>query len=157
MPYHYYKPRGPDECVTYIQNESSRRGNHHRFITEKQVFARWAKQYNIIFTHPKWWQDFLRKPQTDHTKTWKTKETWAGLYFSLPQTGLWTAPNQRQLLSGTNTKKHVEKNILWDQKMERSENVFLCKRGQNFSFWEDCPCLLHRQMLSGQYFFVNRK
>ncbi|XP_023119216.1 alpha-N-acetylgalactosaminide alpha-2,6-sialyltransferase 6 isoform X2 [Amphiprion ocellaris] len=54
MPYHYYKPRGSDECVTYIQNESSRRGNHHRFITEKQVFARWAKQYNITFTHPKW-------------------------------------------------------------------------------------------------------
>ncbi|CAJ1070185.1 alpha-N-acetylgalactosaminide alpha-2%2C6-sialyltransferase 6 [Xyrichtys novacula] len=54
MPYHYYKPRGPDECLTYLQNESGRRGNHHRFITEKQVFARWAKQYNITFTHPKW-------------------------------------------------------------------------------------------------------
>ncbi|XP_054468385.1 alpha-N-acetylgalactosaminide alpha-2,6-sialyltransferase 6 [Anoplopoma fimbria] len=54
MPYHYYKPRGPDECLTYLQNEGGRRGNHHRFITEKQVFARWAKQYNITFTHPKW-------------------------------------------------------------------------------------------------------
>ncbi|XP_069571723.1 alpha-N-acetylgalactosaminide alpha-2,6-sialyltransferase 6 [Brachyistius frenatus] len=54
MPYHYYKPRGPDECVTYIQHESGRRGNHHRFITEKQVFARWAKQYNVTFSHPKW-------------------------------------------------------------------------------------------------------
>lgn len=54
MPYHYYKPRGSDECVTYLQNESGRRGNHHRFITEKQVFARWAKQYNITFTHPNW-------------------------------------------------------------------------------------------------------
>ncbi|XP_026212141.1 alpha-N-acetylgalactosaminide alpha-2,6-sialyltransferase 6 [Anabas testudineus] len=54
MPYHYYKPRGADECVTYLQNESGRRGNHHRFITEKQVFARWAKQYNITFTHPNW-------------------------------------------------------------------------------------------------------
>lgn len=54
LPYHYYKPRGSDECLTYIQNESGRRGNHHRFITEKQVFARWAKQYNITFTHPKW-------------------------------------------------------------------------------------------------------
>ncbi|XP_022622154.1 alpha-N-acetylgalactosaminide alpha-2,6-sialyltransferase 6 [Seriola lalandi dorsalis] len=57
MPYHYYKPRGVDECVTYIQNEGSRRGNHHRFITEKQVFARWAKQYNITFTNPKWSKD----------------------------------------------------------------------------------------------------
>ncbi|XP_076014813.1 alpha-N-acetylgalactosaminide alpha-2,6-sialyltransferase 6 isoform X2 [Genypterus blacodes] len=54
MPYHYYKPRGSDECLTYIQNESGRRGNHHRFITEKQVFARWAKLYNITYTHPKW-------------------------------------------------------------------------------------------------------
>lgn len=54
VPYHYYKPRGPDECVTYTQHESSRRGNHHRFITEKQVFARWAKQYNITFVHPMW-------------------------------------------------------------------------------------------------------
>lgn len=54
MPYHYYKPRGPDECLTYLQNESGRKGNHHRFITEKQVFARWAKQYNITFIHPKW-------------------------------------------------------------------------------------------------------
>lgn len=54
MPYHYYKPRGFDECVTYLQNESGRRGNHHRFITEKQVFAHWAKQYNITFAHPEW-------------------------------------------------------------------------------------------------------
>ncbi|KAM3874452.1 alpha-N-acetylgalactosaminide alpha-2,6-sialyltransferase 6 [Diretmus argenteus] len=54
MPYHYYKPRGSDECVTYIQNERERRGNHHRFITEKHVFARWAKQYNITFSHPTW-------------------------------------------------------------------------------------------------------
>ncbi|XP_068609151.1 alpha-N-acetylgalactosaminide alpha-2,6-sialyltransferase 6 [Brachionichthys hirsutus] len=54
MPYHYYEPRGPDECLTYIQNEGGRRGNHHRFITEKHVFARWAKQYNITFLHPRW-------------------------------------------------------------------------------------------------------
>ncbi|XP_062867344.1 alpha-N-acetylgalactosaminide alpha-2,6-sialyltransferase 6 [Trichomycterus rosablanca] len=54
MLYHYYKPRGQDECLTYVQNERSHRGNHHRFITEKQVFARWAKLYNITFTHPTW-------------------------------------------------------------------------------------------------------
>lgn len=58
MPYHYYKPRGPEECLTYIQNEGGRRGNHHRFITEKHVFARWAKQYNITFIHPTWWKVF---------------------------------------------------------------------------------------------------
>lgn len=54
MPYHYYKPRGTDECVTYLQNERGRRGNHHRFITEKQVFAHWAKLYNISFVYPTW-------------------------------------------------------------------------------------------------------
>ncbi|XP_027880602.1 alpha-N-acetylgalactosaminide alpha-2,6-sialyltransferase 6 isoform X2 [Xiphophorus couchianus] len=54
MPYHYYKPRESDECATYLQNENNRRGHHHRFITEKQVFARWAKLYNITFTSPKW-------------------------------------------------------------------------------------------------------
>lgn len=54
MPYHYYKPRGPDECVTYLQNERGLRGSHHRFITEKQVFARWAKLYNISYTSPTW-------------------------------------------------------------------------------------------------------
>ncbi|KAB0406875.1 hypothetical protein E2I00_002004, partial [Balaenoptera physalus] len=43
MPYHYYEPKGPDECVTYIQNEHSRKGNHHRFITEKRVFSSWAQ------------------------------------------------------------------------------------------------------------------
>ncbi|XP_033850828.2 alpha-N-acetylgalactosaminide alpha-2,6-sialyltransferase 6-like [Acipenser ruthenus] len=54
MPYHYYEPKGPDECATFIQNERGRRGNHHRFITEKQVFARWAKLYNITFSNPQW-------------------------------------------------------------------------------------------------------
>ncbi|XP_052377595.1 alpha-N-acetylgalactosaminide alpha-2,6-sialyltransferase 6-like [Oncorhynchus keta] len=54
MPYHYYKPRGSEECVTYLQNEKGRKGPHHRFITEKQVFAHWAKQYNISFTRPTW-------------------------------------------------------------------------------------------------------
>ncbi|OXB72145.1 UNVERIFIED_CONTAM: hypothetical protein H355_000862 [Colinus virginianus] len=54
MAYHYYEPKGPDECTTYIHNERSRRGNHHRFITEKRVFASWAAPYNITFSHPAW-------------------------------------------------------------------------------------------------------
>lgn len=54
MAYHYYEPKGPDECTTYIHNERSRRGNHHRFITEKRVFASWAGLYNITFSHPAW-------------------------------------------------------------------------------------------------------
>uniref|UniRef100_A0A8C3JGV2 Uncharacterized protein n=1 Tax=Calidris pygmaea TaxID=425635 RepID=A0A8C3JGV2_9CHAR len=54
LPYHYYEPKGPDECTTYIHNERSRKGNHHRFITEKRVFASWASLYNITFSHPTW-------------------------------------------------------------------------------------------------------
>lgn len=54
LPYHYYEPKGPDECTTYIHNERSRRGNHHRFITEKRVFASWASLYNVTFSHPTW-------------------------------------------------------------------------------------------------------
>ncbi|XP_070614926.1 alpha-N-acetylgalactosaminide alpha-2,6-sialyltransferase 6 [Erythrolamprus reginae] len=54
MPYHYYEPKGPDECTTYIHNENSRRGYHHRFITEKRVFGKWANLYNISFSHPDW-------------------------------------------------------------------------------------------------------
>ncbi|XP_062929660.1 alpha-N-acetylgalactosaminide alpha-2,6-sialyltransferase 6 [Mobula hypostoma] len=54
IPYHYYEPKGPDECMTYIGNEKAKRGNHHRFITEKDVFAQWAKLYNIVFSHPSW-------------------------------------------------------------------------------------------------------
>ncbi|XP_036116500.1 alpha-N-acetylgalactosaminide alpha-2,6-sialyltransferase 6 isoform X2 [Molossus molossus] len=54
MPYHYYEPKGPDECVTYVQNEHSRKGNHHRFITEKRVFSSWAQLYGITFSHPSW-------------------------------------------------------------------------------------------------------
>ncbi|XP_072840783.2 alpha-N-acetylgalactosaminide alpha-2,6-sialyltransferase 6 isoform X1 [Pogona vitticeps] len=54
LPYHYYEPKGPDECATYIHNEQSRKGNHHRFITEKRVFGKWARLYNITFSHPDW-------------------------------------------------------------------------------------------------------
>ncbi|XP_061764245.1 alpha-N-acetylgalactosaminide alpha-2,6-sialyltransferase 6 [Nerophis ophidion] len=54
LPYHYYKPRGSDECETYVENENNKVGSHHRFITEKQVFSRWAHQYNITFAYPAW-------------------------------------------------------------------------------------------------------
>lgn len=61
LPYHYYNPRGSDECMTYIQNQNNQKGGHHRFITEKQVFGRWAHQYNITFAHPTWWDSFLEE------------------------------------------------------------------------------------------------
>ncbi|XP_007898509.1 alpha-N-acetylgalactosaminide alpha-2,6-sialyltransferase 6 [Callorhinchus milii] len=54
LPYHYYNTKSNDECATYLTHEHARMGNHHRFITEKHVFARWAEHYNITFSHPSW-------------------------------------------------------------------------------------------------------
>lgn len=54
VPYHYYEPSGPDECTMYLSHERSRRGSHHRFITEKKVFANWARTRNIHFYQPDW-------------------------------------------------------------------------------------------------------
>ncbi|XP_061434604.1 alpha-N-acetylgalactosaminide alpha-2,6-sialyltransferase 5-like [Lethenteron reissneri] len=54
VPYHYYEPAGADECSMYIWHERGRRGSHHRFLTEKRVFGRWARAYNITFSHPAW-------------------------------------------------------------------------------------------------------
>ncbi|XP_047443371.1 alpha-N-acetylgalactosaminide alpha-2,6-sialyltransferase 5b [Mugil cephalus] len=54
VPYHYYEPSGPDECSMYLSHERSRRGSHHRFITEKAVFANWARTLNIHFYQPDW-------------------------------------------------------------------------------------------------------
>ncbi|XP_035504650.1 alpha-N-acetylgalactosaminide alpha-2,6-sialyltransferase 5b [Scophthalmus maximus] len=54
VPYHYYEPLGPDECSMYLFHERSRRGSHHRFITEKTVFASWARTLNIHFHQPDW-------------------------------------------------------------------------------------------------------
>lgn len=54
LPYHYYEPLGPDECSMYLSHERSRRGSHHRFITEKAVFANWARTLNIHFHQPDW-------------------------------------------------------------------------------------------------------
>lgn len=135
MPYHYYKPRGPDECVTYLQNESSRRGNHHRFITEKQVFARWAKQYNITFTHPKWWKDFYENHKEIYLHSQKPE--WAlraGFYYNSPWMSLqittwWmTAIFRNRLEDLKKKKKAFGKNLLSDQMTEMSENVFCRKR-----------------------------
>ncbi|XP_034035533.1 alpha-N-acetylgalactosaminide alpha-2,6-sialyltransferase 5b [Thalassophryne amazonica] len=54
VPYHYYEPSGPDECTMYLSHERSRRGSTHRFITEKKVFANWARSLNIHFYQPEW-------------------------------------------------------------------------------------------------------
>ncbi|XP_062849022.1 alpha-N-acetylgalactosaminide alpha-2,6-sialyltransferase 5 [Trichomycterus rosablanca] len=54
VPYHYYEPLGPDECAMYLSHERGRRGSHHRFITEKRVFANWARTFDIHFHQPDW-------------------------------------------------------------------------------------------------------
>ncbi|XP_072039977.1 alpha-N-acetylgalactosaminide alpha-2,6-sialyltransferase 3-like [Amphiura filiformis] len=52
--YHYYqKNQSPTECGYYASHEASRKGGH-RFITEKAVFAKWAKKFNISLHHPEW-------------------------------------------------------------------------------------------------------
>ena len=64
VPYHYYEPRGPDECAMYISHERGRRGSHHRFITEKRVFAKWARTFDIHFYQPDWTPPPLPTNQT---------------------------------------------------------------------------------------------
>lgn len=54
VPYHYYEPSGPNECSMYLSHERNRRGSHHRFITEKAVFANWARTRDIHFYQPDW-------------------------------------------------------------------------------------------------------
>ncbi|XP_067845971.1 alpha-N-acetylgalactosaminide alpha-2,6-sialyltransferase 3 isoform X2 [Heptranchias perlo] len=51
VPYHYYEAGSRDECAEYFAHENALYGGH-RFITEKAVFAKWAKHYNITFSHP---------------------------------------------------------------------------------------------------------
>ncbi|TSS97547.1 Alpha-N-acetylgalactosaminide alpha-2,6-sialyltransferase 3 [Bagarius yarrelli] len=53
VPYHYYEAGSRDECAEYILHESAPYGGH-RFITEKTVFAKWAKTHPIKFFHPEW-------------------------------------------------------------------------------------------------------
>ncbi|KAJ8270159.1 hypothetical protein GJAV_G00111000 [Gymnothorax javanicus] len=53
VPYHYYEAGSRDECAEYVLHESAPYGGH-RFITEKSVFAKWAKTHAIKFFHPVW-------------------------------------------------------------------------------------------------------
>ncbi|KAJ8406405.1 hypothetical protein AAFF_G00306360 [Aldrovandia affinis] len=53
VPYHYYEAGSRDECAEYLLHESAPYGGH-RFITEKSVFAKWAKTHAIKFFHPVW-------------------------------------------------------------------------------------------------------
>ncbi|XP_067109747.1 alpha-N-acetylgalactosaminide alpha-2,6-sialyltransferase 3 isoform X2 [Osmerus mordax] len=53
VPYHYYEAGSRDECAEYLLHESAPYGGH-RFITEKTVFAKWAKKHSIKFYNPSW-------------------------------------------------------------------------------------------------------
>lgn len=81
VPYHYYEPSGPNECSMYLSHERNRRGSHHRFITEKAVFANWARTCDIHFYQPDW------KPSPIVT-------TVNGSYTANPA-GSWNAPQRR--------------------------------------------------------------
>ncbi|KAF6728116.1 Alpha-N-acetylgalactosaminide alpha-2,6-sialyltransferase 3, partial [Oryzias melastigma] len=53
VPYHYYEVGSRDECAEYLLHENAPHGGH-RFITEKSVFAKWAKTHPIKFFKPQW-------------------------------------------------------------------------------------------------------
>ncbi|XP_078091133.1 alpha-N-acetylgalactosaminide alpha-2,6-sialyltransferase 3-like [Mustelus asterias] len=53
VPYHYYEPSGQQECAEYYLHENAKYGGH-RFITEKSVFAKWARERKIKFFSPSW-------------------------------------------------------------------------------------------------------
>ncbi|KAM9306320.1 alpha-N-acetyl-neuraminyl-2,3-beta-galactosyl-1,3-N-acetyl-galactosaminide alpha-2,6-sialyltransferase [Pholidichthys leucotaenia] len=53
VPYHYYEQSRIDECRMYNVHEHLKHGGH-RFITEKAIYARWAKRHKIEFKHPSW-------------------------------------------------------------------------------------------------------
>ncbi|XP_078661412.1 alpha-N-acetyl-neuraminyl-2,3-beta-galactosyl-1,3-N-acetyl-galactosaminide alpha-2,6-sialyltransferase-like [Branchiostoma floridae x Branchiostoma belcheri] len=52
--YHYFSgPGSMTECGYYRSQQNSRHGGH-RLVTEKTVFARWARHNNITFLYPSW-------------------------------------------------------------------------------------------------------
>ncbi|XP_056874696.1 alpha-N-acetyl-neuraminyl-2,3-beta-galactosyl-1,3-N-acetyl-galactosaminide alpha-2,6-sialyltransferase isoform X2 [Takifugu flavidus] len=53
VPYHYYEQNHVEECRMYRVHEHKKRGGH-RFITEKAIYAKWAKRHKIAFKHPAW-------------------------------------------------------------------------------------------------------
>lgn len=96
VPYHYYEPTGPDECAMYISHERGRRGSHHRFITEKRVFANWARTFNIHFYQPDWSPPPLPRNNTATTAFPRSQKTWLlpepSKVLKLPQTDHWLTP-----------------------------------------------------------------
>ncbi|XP_033097133.1 alpha-N-acetylgalactosaminide alpha-2,6-sialyltransferase 5-like [Anneissia japonica] len=52
-PYHYYDLEFRSECDYYNTSETHLLSGH-KFLTEKAVYARWYKKYNLNFYHPTW-------------------------------------------------------------------------------------------------------
>ncbi|XP_022105473.1 alpha-N-acetyl-neuraminyl-2,3-beta-galactosyl-1,3-N-acetyl-galactosaminide alpha-2,6-sialyltransferase-like [Acanthaster planci] len=52
-PYHYYEVNGKKECEYYMQSETHLTSGHV-FVTEKAIFARWARKFNLNFRYPTW-------------------------------------------------------------------------------------------------------
>ncbi|XP_065099847.1 alpha-N-acetyl-neuraminyl-2,3-beta-galactosyl-1,3-N-acetyl-galactosaminide alpha-2,6-sialyltransferase isoform X2 [Paramisgurnus dabryanus] len=53
VPYHYYEVSRLDECRMYHAHEHAKRAGH-RFITEKEIYRRWASQGKLHFIYPSW-------------------------------------------------------------------------------------------------------
>ncbi|XP_071951396.1 alpha-N-acetylgalactosaminide alpha-2,6-sialyltransferase 3-like [Antedon mediterranea] len=52
--YHYYQWKAnPAECNYYKSQEGSSKGSH-RLMTEKAIFERWGRRYNMTFHNPSW-------------------------------------------------------------------------------------------------------
>lgn len=53
--YHYFQSwETPTECEYYKSHEDTKLIGGHRFITEKAIFDRWGKMYNVTFNYPEW-------------------------------------------------------------------------------------------------------
>ncbi|XP_071952464.1 alpha-N-acetylgalactosaminide alpha-2,6-sialyltransferase 3-like [Antedon mediterranea] len=52
-PYHYYADNSKKECWYYDRSENTVLYGH-KFLTEKAIFARWAKKVSIYFHYPSW-------------------------------------------------------------------------------------------------------
>eukprot|EP00058_Branchiostoma_floridae_P022807 XP_002608297.1 hypothetical protein BRAFLDRAFT_89274 [Branchiostoma floridae] len=50
VPYHYYG-KSALECSMYTGKGGKTK---HKFVQEKTIFGRWAKNYNFTFVHPEW-------------------------------------------------------------------------------------------------------
>ncbi|XP_070554340.1 alpha-N-acetylgalactosaminide alpha-2,6-sialyltransferase 5-like isoform X2 [Ptychodera flava] len=53
IPFHYYSMDNGYECMFYRKHEIGLKEGH-RFFTEKYVFKKWARYFNLTFHYPEW-------------------------------------------------------------------------------------------------------